>query len=290
MQVVYLSAMLRKSGFSPTKLESSMAPLVSALWKLPPPKAAPAEAPLQLQVAHIDEDPYKGRLVLGKLQAGVLTPQRTVGIASVALQSDGTSSLSVRKGPSSLSLIPSLSQGLPAVVQSQEASASASGDAFAFPANFNALLRYEGMELRPLELPDLSSAPEFGSASSSLQGDIVVLSGLSEEVRVGDTVVDLQVRRSSFLSLKEAVAKRRAPSDLSAFLCAEPSAASQHRGDAPERVCDSLSQQLSSGGQRRNAGRSQGAGGGAAARAAEAPRSQVRDNASTKAEEETPSD
>ncbi|KAL8274155.1 hypothetical protein Esti_001997 [Eimeria stiedai] len=199
-EVVYTSALRRQSGLRPEKLKDSMGPLVEALWRLSPPAllstnptaaaaaagaagtataggaAAAAAAAgnavhtLQLQVAHVSEDSFKGRLVLGKLQGGGLLPGSPIGI--------------VRAG-SPPHAAPARASAAAAVAVAVAAAAAA----VAAAATFTGVYRYEGLELTPVD-PELLQQQQQ-EAPGPLQGDLLVVGGLSEEVRVGDSLVDL---------------------------------------------------------------------------------------------------
>ncbi|KAL8440408.1 hypothetical protein Efla_000296 [Eimeria flavescens] len=209
-EVVYTSALMRQSGFSPLALEPSMSSLVSALLRLPSPSAAAAGAgaaaaattSLQLQVAHVSEDPFRGRLVLGKLQAGALLPGSSIGIVRAA-----DAHAAPVKGLSLLLLLLLLLMGLlswvlllPACLLTFASAVAALPDAAA--ATFTAVYRYEGLELTPVD-PDLlqqqqqQQQEKEGRARGPLQGDLLVVGGLSEEVRVGDSLVDLTLAAAS---------------------------------------------------------------------------------------------
>ncbi|PHJ22039.1 elongation factor tu gtp binding domain-containing protein [Cystoisospora suis] len=226
-EVVYASALNRRSGGSPRELVGSMEPIIDAIMRLPPPRSghtgtftravasalttgneattAPlsqahergvpplltgggsgALTPLQMQVAHVDYNAYRGNMAMGKLLSGSLVPGMLVGV-----QKPGEP---VRK------------------------------------ATFSGVFEYNGMDLRELDFGNLAtdsaSSPSGASSADSgaglmtsgvadaslggsgstaqstcatkvvnptaLVGDIVVLAGLTTDVRVGDSIVDLQ--------------------------------------------------------------------------------------------------
>lgn len=67
--MVYASALLGKSGHEPDQLTDNMAPLFEAIQKLPKPQIR-ENAPLQLLVANVDYDSFKGKLGIGRLRSG----------------------------------------------------------------------------------------------------------------------------------------------------------------------------------------------------------------------------
>ncbi|PFH32271.1 elongation factor Tu GTP binding domain-containing protein [Besnoitia besnoiti] len=168
-EVVYASALNRQSGSSPSALVTSMEPIVEAIMRLPSPvrrrqemlaarsaaDAAAAEtpaaatereqqAPLQLQIAHVDRNAYRGVMAMGKLLSGTLVPGMPVGVQRPGepLRKDGSG------------------RGEAEVKKEEGAkSAEASGVVARSPA--------------------------------SLVGDIIVLAGVTTDVRVGESVVDL---------------------------------------------------------------------------------------------------
>ncbi|KFG99756.1 elongation factor Tu GTP binding domain-containing protein, partial [Toxoplasma gondii VAND] len=111
-EVVYASALNRQSGMSPSSLVSSMDPLVNAIMRLPSPRdrreahlaslspsspssSSPASPPspssagvggstpgglLQMQIAHVDRNAYRGVMAMGKLLGGTLIPGMPVGL------------------------------------------------------------------------------------------------------------------------------------------------------------------------------------------------------------------
>lgn len=69
---IYASALNGQAGRSPLKLHESMEPLFEAiLSKLPPPDVQP-EGASQLLVTNTTHDPYKGKILIGRLQRGAL--------------------------------------------------------------------------------------------------------------------------------------------------------------------------------------------------------------------------
>ncbi|KAF8822632.1 elongation factor Tu GTP binding domain-containing protein, partial [Cardiosporidium cionae] len=79
-QTLYTSAIHGTSGWSVEVLESTMQPLLNAILQLPCPKKN-SEIPLQMLITDTEVDEFKGRLGIGKLNAGRLRKQMDVGIA-----------------------------------------------------------------------------------------------------------------------------------------------------------------------------------------------------------------
>lgn len=76
--IVYTSALRGVSGHSPDSLEEGMAPLFDTILKLPAPKVD-QDSPVQLLVANIDYDDFKGKLGIGRLSAGTLRANANIG-------------------------------------------------------------------------------------------------------------------------------------------------------------------------------------------------------------------
>ncbi|CDJ57344.1 GTP-binding protein TypA, putative, partial [Eimeria maxima] len=180
-EVVYTSALQRRSGVSPSSLSPSMHHLIAALWRLNPPRlsaaaaaaaaaaagdadtaaaAAAAARSLQLQVANVAEDPYRGRMALGKLQGGALIPGKTIGLIRAAAAAAANSS--------------NIHNHI-------------------IKATFTAVYRYEGVELTPVDplLLQQQQQQQQKGLEGPLDGELVVVGGLSQDVRVGDSLVDL---------------------------------------------------------------------------------------------------
>ncbi|KAH8047886.1 GTPase [Aureococcus anophagefferens] len=70
--IVYASALQGKSGVEPDDLQDNMAPILDAIIESIPPPMVDREAPVQLLVANIDFDDFKGKLGIGRVRSGVL--------------------------------------------------------------------------------------------------------------------------------------------------------------------------------------------------------------------------
>ncbi|CEL92887.1 unnamed protein product [Vitrella brassicaformis CCMP3155] len=79
-QAIYASALKGQSGWEPDQLQDNMECLFEAILKLPGPVVVEGN-PLQMMIANVDYDTYKGRLAIGRLQAGSLKPSMGVGLA-----------------------------------------------------------------------------------------------------------------------------------------------------------------------------------------------------------------
>lgn len=79
--ICYASAILGQSGEDPNKLEDSMTPLFEKILNLPAPPVSPTAAtdPVQLLVANIDYDDFKGKLGIGRLSSGTIKVGDQVG-------------------------------------------------------------------------------------------------------------------------------------------------------------------------------------------------------------------
>lgn len=70
--IAYASAINNQSGSEPHLMKDNMDAVFDLILQFPRPKVA-LDAPLQLQVNNVTYDDFKGRLVSGRIQAGVLT-------------------------------------------------------------------------------------------------------------------------------------------------------------------------------------------------------------------------
>jgi GTP-binding protein len=76
-QVVYTSAIQGVAGWEPTEMTTNMVPLFDAILKLPKPQVRTgANAALQLLVANVDYDSFKGKLGIGRIRSGVVKKVR----------------------------------------------------------------------------------------------------------------------------------------------------------------------------------------------------------------------
>jgi GTP-binding protein len=76
--VIYTIAPLGHAGTDPDALDNSLKPLFDAIVeKLPPPTVDP-DAPTQLLVTNLAYDDYKGKIVMGRLNAGTLRRGQSV--------------------------------------------------------------------------------------------------------------------------------------------------------------------------------------------------------------------
>lgn len=76
--VVYTSAMARTSGTDPdVPLENNMNAVFDVIKQFPRPLVS-LEAPLQLQIVNVDYDDFKGRLGVGRINAGKIRPGQQV--------------------------------------------------------------------------------------------------------------------------------------------------------------------------------------------------------------------
>lgn len=82
--IVYTSAILGMSGHEPDTLEKSMSSIFDTILELPA-QNADVEKPLQLLIANIDYDEFKGKLGIGRISAGSLKVGDQVGF----MQPDG---------------------------------------------------------------------------------------------------------------------------------------------------------------------------------------------------------
>ncbi|OEH76907.1 GTP-binding protein [Cyclospora cayetanensis] len=194
-EVVYTSALQRRSGDSPGALRPSMEPLVSALFRLSPRASLPADnaavakeasgsaSSLQFQVAHVEEDAFRGRLALGKLQGGALLPGTPLGIIRATAPEEP---------PKKVVSVPGLLRQARAKKVHDAWWCSVAAVA-SIAATFTAVYRYEGLELTPVDpaLLQRQQQQQQKGAPGPLDGDLLIVGGLSQEVRVGDSLVDL---------------------------------------------------------------------------------------------------
>ncbi len=76
-QVVYTNALTAQAGDEPEDLASDLTPLFESILKLPPPMAD-LDGSLQLLVSTLDYDPYRGRVAIGRLSSGSVSPGQLV--------------------------------------------------------------------------------------------------------------------------------------------------------------------------------------------------------------------
>eukprot|EP01031_Cornospumella_fuschlensis_P025814 gene25814-31175_t len=76
-QIVYASGMQGKSGMEPNKLQDNLYPLFQEILKLPKAKAD-AAAPLQLLIANVDYDDFKGKMGIGRIVNGVINSNEDI--------------------------------------------------------------------------------------------------------------------------------------------------------------------------------------------------------------------
>ena len=80
-EVVYTSAIQRRAGTDAHSIGDDMQPLLDAILALPKPVASLGE-PLQLQISNVGSDPYIGRLLVGRIRAGVLRKGVPIGLCT----------------------------------------------------------------------------------------------------------------------------------------------------------------------------------------------------------------
>lgn len=71
MQVVYASGIQGIAGLDPSQLSSNLTPLFDQILRIPKAKVDPTKA-LQLLVANVDYDDFKGKLGIGRIVNGVV--------------------------------------------------------------------------------------------------------------------------------------------------------------------------------------------------------------------------
>ncbi|CAM9287420.1 unnamed protein product [Ascophyllum nodosum] len=77
-QIVYTSAIQGIAGDEPEEMQDNMEPLFKAIMGLPKPLVR-EKSPLQVLVANIDYDDFKGKLGVGRVHSGSLKKGQTVG-------------------------------------------------------------------------------------------------------------------------------------------------------------------------------------------------------------------
>jgi len=77
-KTVYASAINGIAGHAPDALAENMEPLLEAIMDLPKPKVKPND-PLQILVANIDYDNFKGKLGIGRIVSGSIKAGQQVG-------------------------------------------------------------------------------------------------------------------------------------------------------------------------------------------------------------------
>ena len=80
-QIVYASALQGISGDDPADMATDMTPLFEAILKLPPPQVATdGEEAVQMMVANIGYDSFKGKMGIGRIRSGKLKKGQSVGV------------------------------------------------------------------------------------------------------------------------------------------------------------------------------------------------------------------
>lgn len=79
--VVYSSAIKRLSSDDPDNLQENMKAIFDVIFSFPRPKVN-VEAPLKLQIVNVDYDDFKGRMGVGRIQAGTIKAGSQVVIAN----------------------------------------------------------------------------------------------------------------------------------------------------------------------------------------------------------------
>ena len=80
-EIVYSSAINRKSGDEPDALSDNMKPLLDAILRLPQPVAS-IDEPLQLQISNVGSDSFIGRLGVGRIRSGRIEKNKPVGLCA----------------------------------------------------------------------------------------------------------------------------------------------------------------------------------------------------------------
>lgn len=83
--VLYAIAREGRAGLAKDELAADLEPLFHTVLDHVPPPAGDAEAPLQLQITTLDYDNHQGRIAIGRIRRGTLTP----GCSVVRLARDG---------------------------------------------------------------------------------------------------------------------------------------------------------------------------------------------------------
>ncbi|MBT4092507.1 MAG: GTP-binding protein, partial [Nitrospinaceae bacterium] len=73
--VLYAIAKDGRAGLSPEKIEDNLEPIFAALLKTIPPPSFEVDAPLQFLVAQLEYDNYVGRLAIGRVWNGKISPR-----------------------------------------------------------------------------------------------------------------------------------------------------------------------------------------------------------------------
>jgi GTP-binding protein len=76
--VLYAIGRDGRAGFRPDDLAPDLGPLFDTILERVPPPAADASGPFQLMVASLDYDPHLGRIALGRVARGSVSPGDTV--------------------------------------------------------------------------------------------------------------------------------------------------------------------------------------------------------------------
>ncbi|CAM9422319.1 unnamed protein product [Chrysoparadoxa australica] len=77
--IVYTSAIQGIAGDEADEMQETMEPLFKAIMKMPKPKVRP-DASLQVLVANIDYDEWKGKLGIGRVHSGTITKGQNIGV------------------------------------------------------------------------------------------------------------------------------------------------------------------------------------------------------------------
>ena len=77
--VVYASGLSGRAGVTP-ELDDTLEALFEAIVREVPPPTVYPDAPLQMLITNIDYDEFKGRICIGRVNAGTLTSTQTVTV------------------------------------------------------------------------------------------------------------------------------------------------------------------------------------------------------------------
>jgi len=80
--VVYASGMNGIAGLEPEELAENLEPLFDSIIEHVPPPTADVNGPLQMQVANIAYDNYRGRICIGRVTSGTIKKGQTVYVAT----------------------------------------------------------------------------------------------------------------------------------------------------------------------------------------------------------------
>lgn len=80
--VVFASGLRGVAGYEPHTLANDLGPMFETIVKAIPPPQANAGAPLQMLVANLDYDNHKGRIALGRVQAGSIRRMQAITICT----------------------------------------------------------------------------------------------------------------------------------------------------------------------------------------------------------------